>query len=57
MAINKTILFLIAMACRVLDIAFSIANIPVSLVHEALKAMSLEADCISERIMDDIKRL
>ena len=56
MIINKTILFIIAMACRVLDIAFSILNIPVSLAHKALDAMSREADSISENIMDEIKR-
>ena len=44
------------MVCRVLDIAFSILNIPVSLAHEALDAMSREADSISENIMDEIKR-
>lgn len=56
MVINKIILFLIAMVCRVLDIAFSILNIPVSLAHEALDAMSREADSISENIMGEIKR-
>ena len=56
MVINKIILFLIAMACRVLDIVFCIANIPVSLAYEALDAMSRKADSISENIMDEIKR-
>lgn len=56
MVINKIILFLIAMVCRVLDIVFCIANILVSLAYEALDAMSRKADSISENIMDEIKR-
>ena len=56
MVINKIILFLIAMSCRVLDIVFCILNIPVSLANEALDAMSRKADSISENIMDEIKK-
>lgn len=55
MIINKIILFIIAMACRILDIAISVANIPVALIHEALEAMSHRADSISDDIMDEIK--
>lgn len=56
MVINKIILFIIAMTCRILDIAISAANIPVALIHDALEAMSHRADSISDNIMDEIKR-
>ncbi|WP_302612461.1 hypothetical protein [uncultured Muribaculum sp.] len=56
MVINKIILFIIAMACRILDIAISAANIPVALIHDALEAMSHRADSISDNITEEIKR-
>lgn len=56
MVISKTILFIIAIVCRILEITFSVANIPVSLVHDALEAMSHRADSISNNIKEEITR-
>lgn len=55
MIINKIILFIAAMAIRILSIAFSIAQLPFVLVYDALEAMSKRSEDIIDNIMREIK--
>lgn len=55
MVINKIILSLIIIMCRVLDIAFGIAIIPVALACKALETMARENGSIINNLNDKIK--
>lgn len=55
MVINKIILSLIIIMCRVLDIAFGIAIILVALACKALETMARENDSIINNLNDKIK--